>query len=448
MTDLSDVIEMVTATKGRAYKDRHGLHLVDLAADLTRSLIVGTGPGREPWVYDAGRWRPDADDIQARLVEMMGDDYRPYVVQTATDRLKAISPYHIDPAHPANTGLLNFRNGMLDWQTGELTPHSPAALSINQIPHDWNPDAVAPRADAFMAEVFPPDAAQVGYELIGYSMFDGNPFQRAVMLLGRGENGKTKLLDLVGAVLGSENTTAVPLHALAENRFAAANLFGRLANIAGDIDDTVMKETARFKQITGGDLITVERKFQHPFDFHVRAFPMFSANEFPGSLDTSLGFTRRWLVVEFPNKFTKGVNADGDLGDKLAAEAEGVIVRSVEALRRIMAQGDFTQTAAIVEAHERMVHYVNPIRTFVDEAIEPAADKRKTRAAVYTAYKTWCDENGLHPLSTKRFMPKFRDALTASDIDYGEVMVSGARYWDRIDLSGPENWARPETPPL
>jgi len=38
MTDLSDVIEMVTATKGRAYKDRHGLHLVDLAADLTRSL--------------------------------------------------------------------------------------------------------------------------------------------------------------------------------------------------------------------------------------------------------------------------------------------------------------------------------------------------------------------------------------------------------------------------
>jgi len=113
-----------------------------------------------------------------------------------------------------------------------------------------------------------------------------------------------------------------------------------------------------------------------------------------------------------------------------------------------MAQGDFTQTAAIVEAHERMVHYVNPIRTFVDEAIEPAADKRKTRAAVYTAYKTWCDENGLHPLSTKRFMPKFRDALTASDIDYGEVMVSGARYWDRIDLSGQNDWARPETPPL
>jgi putative DNA primase/helicase len=38
----------------------------------------------------------------------------------------------------------------------------------------------------------------------------------------------------------------------AENRFRTATLFGKLANLAGDLDSRWLDSTAMFKAITGG----------------------------------------------------------------------------------------------------------------------------------------------------------------------------------------------------
>ena len=50
---------------------------------------------------------------------------------------------------------------------------------------------------------------------------------------------------------------------------------------------------------TGGDTLTAERKFGHPFVFRNRATMIFSANELPGSADLSDGFFSRWVIVPF-----------------------------------------------------------------------------------------------------------------------------------------------------
>ena len=54
--------------------------------------------------------------------------------------------------------------------------------------------------------------------------------------MGRGRNGKTVFLNVLQALAGSDNISSVPLQVLAENRFAAAELVGKLGNICGDID--------------------------------------------------------------------------------------------------------------------------------------------------------------------------------------------------------------------
>ena len=74
-------------------------------------------------------------------------------------------------------------------------------------------------------------------------------------------------LRLVTALLGLENCSAVTLHDLVSNRFRAAELYGRLANIAGDLDGGWLTSTAMFKMVTGGDTIGAERKFGQPFSF-------------------------------------------------------------------------------------------------------------------------------------------------------------------------------------
>ena len=73
--------------------------------------------------------------------------------------------------------------------------------------------------------------------------------------------------------------SAEALHDLIENRFRAATLYGKLANIAGDLDAKWLDSTALFKAITGGDTIMGEHKFGAAFDFTPWALPIFSANK-------------------------------------------------------------------------------------------------------------------------------------------------------------------------
>jgi phage/plasmid-associated DNA primase len=105
-----------------------------------------------------------------------------------------------------------------------------------QLPVDWNPKATCPRIDRFLWEVIPPDALDLVLEVIGYATYPANPYRVAVLLLGPGRNGKSILLRVLAALLGPENVSAMPLQVLAENRFASAELLGKLANIGGDLD--------------------------------------------------------------------------------------------------------------------------------------------------------------------------------------------------------------------
>ena len=72
---------------------------------------------------------------------------------------------------------------------------------------------------------------------------------------------------MLKALLGSRNCSTVGLHQLVENRFRAATLFGKLANLAGDLDSKWLDNTAVFKAITGGDTVQAEYKYGAAFDF-------------------------------------------------------------------------------------------------------------------------------------------------------------------------------------
>jgi putative DNA primase/helicase len=85
------------------------------------------------------------------------------------------------------------------------------------------------------------------------------------MLLGPGSNGKSVLLKLIVSLLGRDNVSSVTLQALSDDRFAKAQLFGKLANVAGDLDSKPVEKSGAFKMLTGEDVITAEAKYRQPF---------------------------------------------------------------------------------------------------------------------------------------------------------------------------------------
>ena len=54
--------------------------------------------------------------------------------------------------HQPPREFINCANGLLDWRTGTLHPHSPDVLTTNQSPVAWNPKATAPTFERYVGD--------------------------------------------------------------------------------------------------------------------------------------------------------------------------------------------------------------------------------------------------------------------------------------------------------
>jgi putative DNA primase/helicase len=376
---------------------------------------LARGTDGRVWRYRRGVYVPDGpgeDTIRSRTVALLGDLYRPGHATIARDVVLASAPVlGSDPVEH----LINVPNGMLDWRTGTLYAHTPDVLSTVQLGVRWDPAATCPWFDWWLAQVVPPDCIELVWELTGYLAYCGNPLHAAVMLVGDGRNGKGTYLRLVKAMLGEANVTAVSLTDLVSTRFATASLFGKIANVAGDIDGTYLESTAVLKAVTGGDMISAEHKGKDRFDFTPWAVPVFSANKIPASADTTVGYLSRWLVIPFPNSFAG--REDRTIEDRLRPELPGILAGGLRRLPALLARGQFGLTDSAREAKAEFERRVDSVRYWLSEYCETGDYPMVNRTELYAAYKRVTDRDGGRPLKAGEFY----DRLTRIGIPAGRT---------------------------
>lgn len=418
----------------RYFQTTGGLQAETLARDVLWFGPARVGRDDIMWAYSGGVWKPAKHLVRDRTVALLGERWRGGHASAAEAIVRALSDsIDCDPI----SDVINFGNGLLDWRSGELRPHDPEVLTTVQLGVDWRPEAACPTFDRYLADVVPADVVPVVWELIAYLMYSGNPLHKAVMLTGTGRNGKGTFLRVVTSLLGRHNVTNVSLVDLVNTRFSTASLFGKLANIAGDIDATYMENTATFKAITGGDTISAEHKGRDRFDFTPWAVPVFSANKIPASADTSVGYLSRWLVVPFPHDFTG--REDRFLDARLATELEGIAAKALGHLPDLLARGDFERTTSGEAAREDFERRVDQVRTWLADCCS-IGDEHPflARTTLYEAYKRWAARDGHKPVRASEFYDRLESAGGVPKIirgtrGYVRIRVDDTG-WGQVDL--------------
>ena len=413
------------------YFDRvDGLLAATLARDIVAMAPLAEGIDDVIWSYRDGVWKPDRHVVRSRAAELLGERYRRSHGANAEDVVRAKVPViTCDPV----SEIINFRNGLYLWQADLLQPHSPDVRSTVQLSVDWDPDATCPEFDAWLGQVIPADMVDLMWELIGYLLYSGNPLHKAIMLTGGGRNGKGTFLRVVNALLGEANVTSVSLHDLVSTRFSTASLFGKIANIAGDIDGTYLESTATFKAITGQDQISAEHKGRDRFDFTPWAVPVFSANKIPPSSDTTVGYLSRWIVVPFPNDFTGREDRTLDTRLHTKDSLAGIAAKAMPALRRLMARGEFELPKSGQDAKDEFGRRVDQVRAWVDECtnIDPSCPF-VARTALYDAYKAWAARDGHRPVRAGEFYDRLATVPGCTEHRTPEV---GTRGFEGINIT-------------
>ena len=201
----------------------------------------------------------------------------------------------------SNPNIINLQNGLLSIRTLRLDKHSPNNLSLIQLPIKYKKGAKCPKITKFLNQVLKPKDVSTALQLIGYCLYKSAKFQKALMCVGKGSNGKSVFLELIGRFLGEANVSHISLQDLCDDRFAKAGLFGKAANIFSDLPLDLIKDSQAFKTLVSGDSIMAQEKYRDKFYFHNYAKLFFSANRIPASNDDTYAYFRRWIIFSFEN---------------------------------------------------------------------------------------------------------------------------------------------------
>lgn len=365
---------------------------------LSSEFPIRIGTDNALYRYSDGVYNADGEVwAKTRIRELLKDKWRSNHVDETLKWLKSGLPTLSDTP---NLDVLNLPNGLLNWKTGVLNPHSPEFLSTVRIPVAWHEGATCSTIDKFLAEALPQDAVDLFYELAGYSLYQDNPLRKSAIFYGPTGTGKSTALKLFAKLIGARNISNVSLQDLSINRFSSADLYGKLANICGDLDATQIKNTGLFKQITGGDVIRAEVKYGQPFTFKSYALPVFSANKIPGTTDQTDAWFERWIIVPMMNQVT---NQDIALDEKLWSELEGFLVNAVEGLRRLMERGCFDLPASVLQAGQSYREGADTVQAFITAECKSDPKGFYSRPQLYRNYKQWCEDGNEAPLPRNDF---------------------------------------------
>jgi len=326
------------------------------------------------------------------------------------------------------------QNGIINVHTKEFLEHTPRMAFTHKLNVKYDPAATCPEIDKFFNSSLDghttegAEKIRVLKEFAGFALDPGYRYHKALMNVSEGRSGKGTYGRLIDAVLGSDNVAAVPLQQLDEERFAMSALFGKRANIAGELSAKTLKSESKFKSATGQDLLVCEFKGQNHFGFLNDAKMIFSCNQLPPTEDNSPGFWSRWILITWPHNFEAEGLMDPNLDDKIQTEAElsGFFNQMLDGLKNLRDRGGFGDLTAWQNVRDAWNKLSDTATAFVEECLDiqleeipdgkgadPIPIPYLPQDELYRVYQWYCQERRTVPKPKAKFYEKVRE-LTGS----------------------------------
>ena len=382
--------------KSRYFKDGK-IRVADIAKDVIDTMHLVTMIDNEDILYyENGIYHQDGDKkVKELLIRKMGLYLSTHNVKEILAQIQARTYIHRDKMN-GEKNLIHLINGIYNIETDEFLDFTPDIYSTNKLPILYDKNATCPTIDKFLDDVLPKGNKVVILELFGYCLYRNYQFQTAFMFVGGGSNGKSTLLNLFIKFVGMENISNKSLQTINEDRFASSDLYGKMTNLFADLPNKGLKFTGIFKLLTGGDPVDAQRKFKPPFKFINYAKLIFSCNELPYTTDQSDAFFRRWIILDFPNKF-EGQKDDKKMIDKISTPAElsGLFNLAYINLKNLLRANQFSFSESTKSTKEKYMRLSNSIMSFAMDCLEPEQKSWITKEDLYNAYCKYCREYDL-----------------------------------------------------
>ncbi len=370
---------------------------------------------------------------EAALEKLIYDKLSPWL-QTGLSRrveglLNVLRAEAYQPDLPIQTDRIHVANGTL-FLDGRFTEEK--EYCRNRLPVRYDPEAVCPPDFLrFLDQLLEPQDVCTLQEFMGYCLLPTTKAQKMLMIVGQGGEGKSRLGVVMRAIFG-KNMTNGSLAKVETNRFARADLEHVLVMVDDDMQMEGLPETNYLKLIVTAELpLDLERKGKQSYQGEVYArFLCFGNGSVKALYDRTHGFFRRQIILSAKPR-DPSRRDDPDLAEKLTANPEGLFLWALAGLKRLIGQN--YQFTLSTQAQENLAAAISDGNNVVDflrakDYVSLFSEAECSTKELYAAYKLWCEDNVLFPLSSYSFSKHLNENQNAYHIRYtNNIYMQGKR---------------------
>jgi len=232
-------------------------------------------------------------------------------------------------------------------------------------------------------------------QIMGYALWAGYDLHKFFELVGPKRAGKGIITGVLMGLLGGEHAIcSLELEDFGTQFGLEDAIDKRLAIVpeAALPQRGMKKVISRFKAITGGDVVSINRKNWKQVSLRLGIKILLLTNEFLVLPDNSGAIHVRAIPLKFIKSFAG--KEDLALADNLVAEYPGILNWALEGVRSLLAAGGrFTLPESSQEELDQLKMESAPLQDFVDDCCMIEARKGCQSQALYAVYEAWHKQN-------------------------------------------------------
>lgn len=315
---------------------------------------------------------------------------------------------------------IQFRNRIYDVQTGKSFDASPKYFVTNPTPYEVSGDPRTPTIDRIFNEWVGEDYVKTLHEIMAYCLLPDYPINRLFCFIGGGLNGKSCFLNLLRKFVGEGNVCSTELDVLLNSRFEITRLHKKSVCMMGETNFNEMNKTSIIKKLTGKDLIGFEYKNKNPFEDYNYAKVLIATNNLPTTTDKTIGFYRRWLIIDFPNQFTEEKDILAEIPEE---EFGNLATNCLCVLKDLLSRRAFSNEGDVESRMNKYEDRSDPIEKFMREFTEEDSEGYIFKWAFEKRLSEWCKENKFRVMANNTIGKKMKDKGFESGKRYGDWYV-------------------------
>ena len=313
---------------------------------------------------------------------------------------------------------INPQNGTFVCRNGEfdVLQFSPDDFLTYQLPFCYDKDAKADKFMEFLEYVVPEkEARMVIAEYIAYAFAKHLRWEKCLVLIGSGGNGKSVLIDIITALLGEKNVCHIPLSRLCEaNGYYRAEIGNYLLNACSEMGSK-NSDPEMVKQLFSNDPVSARSPYGKPITVSNYCRFLFSTNFISNKdMEQTNGFFRRFLFIFFNVTIPEWKKNPNLAKEIINEELSGIFNWVLEGLRRILEPGrqGFTYSAHIDRANKELERNSNSVALFMcEENLQPSDKIHEDAKTLYNKYKNFCEDNHYGAVSKQEFLRRLETQL-------------------------------------